>query len=71
MAADSGQPVVPTCISGSLDRMKKGDYFPRPGTIQLRFGEPIDPSEMNIDELTSLTEERVRAMMAEMKELQS
>lgn len=67
MAVDSGQPIVPTCIKGSLDLMKKGDYFPRPGIIQVQFGEPIDSSEMNIDELTSLTEEKVKEMMAEMK----
>lgn len=40
-AIDAGVPVVPVAISGSGDVLPAGGFRVRPGTIVVRFGEPL------------------------------
>jgi 1-acyl-sn-glycerol-3-phosphate acyltransferase len=41
IASRSGVPVVPVAIDGTHESMPKGRFFPRPGRIHVRFGEPF------------------------------
>ena len=40
-AVDLGIPVVPAHIEGAHSILAKGNFMPRPGTVTVRFGEPI------------------------------
>jgi 1-acyl-sn-glycerol-3-phosphate acyltransferase len=40
-AVDLGVPVVPAYIEGAHSILAKGKFMPRPGTVTVRFGEPI------------------------------
>ena len=40
-AVDLGVPVVPAHIEGAHNILAKGKFMPRPGTVTVRFGEPI------------------------------
>jgi 1-acyl-sn-glycerol-3-phosphate acyltransferase len=40
-AVDLGVPVVPAHIEGAHNILAKGKLMPRPGTVTVRFGEPI------------------------------
>lgn len=60
LARRAGVPIVPIGIRGSLDVWPRDAAAPRPGTVELHVGEPIDEREVaegTIDELI----ERVRA----------
>ena len=41
LALESGVPVVPAYISGSFQTLQKGQTFPRPHPIHVRFGPPL------------------------------
>ncbi len=68
MAISSGAPVIPTCITGSFECMPKGSKLAKPGTITVKFGEPIDTSDMSIDnkkdidDLVKMTEQKIIEM---------
>jgi len=40
-AVDLGVPVVPAHIEGAHNILAKGKFMPRPGSVTVRFGEPI------------------------------
>jgi 1-acyl-sn-glycerol-3-phosphate acyltransferase len=40
-AVELGVPVVPAHIAGARNILAKGNFLPRPGTVTVRFGEPI------------------------------
>jgi 1-acyl-sn-glycerol-3-phosphate acyltransferase len=40
-AVELGVPVVPAYIEGAHKTLAKGNFLPRPGTVTVRFGEPI------------------------------
>ena len=40
-AVELGVPVVPAHIGGARNILAKGQFLPRPGTVTVRFGEPI------------------------------
>jgi 1-acyl-sn-glycerol-3-phosphate acyltransferase len=40
-AVELGVPVVPAYIKGARSILTKGKFVPRPGTVTVRFGEPI------------------------------
>jgi len=40
-AVDLGVPVVPAHIQGAHNILAKGKLMPRPGTVTVRFGEPL------------------------------
>lgn len=39
----TGTPIVPIHIDGARHSLPRGGYFPRPGPVRVRFGQPIDP----------------------------
>ena len=39
-------PVVPVTLKGTRDSLPPGRYVPRPGWVQITFGAPLDPHEL-------------------------
>ena len=66
MARQLGLPILPVSISGSTKILPKACLFPRPGTIRLRFHEPIVPDDF--PETRELMAEVRRAMEAGLAE---
>lgn len=57
-------PLVPVAIEGAFDAWPRTHRFPRPATIQIQFGEPLQPeqvSEFSDRELVAELERRIRA----------
>jgi 1-acyl-sn-glycerol-3-phosphate acyltransferase len=65
VALKTGAPIVPTGVSGAHDVMPPGTFWLTPGTITLRFGEPIDPGEYSVREKDALMA-RVRSKVSEL-----
>src|SRR5580704_1867440 len=70
-AAELGVPVVPAHIAGARNILAKGKFLPRPGTVTVRFGEPIRFASNSFDHLPArglrkaaveLIEQRIRAL---------
>lgn len=55
LAIQTGVDVVPAAIFGSRGVMRKGSFLIRPGTIRVRFGEPIDVEGLDFDDRHELT----------------
>ena len=64
LAIQTGVEVVPAAIFGSRDVMKKGSLLVHPGTIRIRFGEPIPVDEYELDQRSQLTKEAREALVA-------
>jgi len=70
-ALDAGLPVVPVALSGSGRLLPAGSLMPRPGTIRMRIGDPIDATGMAPDDrevLTARARDAIEAMLAELEE---
>ncbi len=65
MAVKAGIPIVPMAISGSRQVLPKGSLKIRPGTIEIRFGDPIPTGEYTMENKEILME-RVRNAIREM-----
>jgi len=68
LAIQSGVEIVPFAVSGSRDVLPKGRWRVRPGTITVRFGEPVPTAgltEEDRDRLTRDVRRRVRSMLDE------
>ena len=63
LALKSGIPIVPVGIRGSLEVQRRGSRIVKPGTIRLRYGEPIEVGDHSVRNRGSLAE-RVRAQIA-------
>ncbi len=66
LALQLGVPVIPAAVLGSREIMPKGRMRVKPGTMQIRIGEPIpieglDESDRDI--LVQRTRERIRALL--------
>lgn len=46
LAQGAGVPILPVAVSGAADVLPVGDWRIRPGTIRVRMGAPISPSEV-------------------------
>ena len=64
LAIQTGSDVVPTAIFGSRDVMRKGSFWIRPGTIRVRFGEPISVDGYTVDQRDELTNKAWDALKA-------
>jgi 1-acyl-sn-glycerol-3-phosphate acyltransferase len=64
LALQTGADVVPGAISGSRDVMPKGSLRIRPGTVRVRFGEPIRVGSMQVDQRDELTRKAWEAVAA-------
>ncbi len=68
IAIQSGVEIVPFAVSGSRDVLPKGRWRVGPGTITVRFGEPVPTAgltEEDRDRLTREVRQRVRSMLDE------
>src|SRR3984885_13666942 len=70
-AVELGVPVVPAYIEGARGILAKGRFVPRPGTVTVRFGEPIRFASNSSDPVADrgirkaaveLLEQRIRAL---------
>jgi 1-acyl-sn-glycerol-3-phosphate acyltransferase len=64
LAIQAGVEVVPAAIVGSREVMRKGSLLIRPGTITVRFGEPIHVSGLAVEDRNQLTERAWQALAA-------
>jgi 1-acyl-sn-glycerol-3-phosphate acyltransferase len=64
LAIQTGVEVVPAAISGSRSVMRKGSIRIRPGTIRVRFGDPIEVSGLGLDKRNDLTKRAHDALAA-------
>jgi 1-acyl-sn-glycerol-3-phosphate acyltransferase len=64
LAIQAGVEVVPAAISGSRSVMRKGSMRIRPGTIRVRFGDPIEVSGLDLDMRNELTKRAHNALAA-------
>lgn len=64
LAIQTGVEIVPTAILGSREVMRKGSLIIHPGTIRLRFGDPIPVDDVGLDRRDELTNEAREALMA-------
>ena len=65
IAIRSGVPIVPTAISGTARALPPGSLHLRPGTVEIRFGEPIPTDGLDSRAARDLTEQlrqRIRAL---------
>lgn len=54
--------IVPAAITGSREVMRKGSLLVRPGTIRVRFGDPIEVGGLAFDDRNELTERAQEAV---------
>lgn len=64
LAIQTGVEVVPAAISGSREIMKKGSWLVRPGTVRIRFGDPIPVEGYTLDQRNELTLAARKALVA-------
>lgn len=65
LAVRAGVPVVPVAVSGTYDILRPRTLVVRPGSVTIRFGEPIDVGAYRPDDVDGLLE-RVRASVVAM-----
>lgn len=68
LAITAGVPVVPMVIYGTIERMRRGSWQIRPGTIEVTFLEPIPTTGYTYDdrgELVELVQSRMEAVLRE------
>jgi len=66
LGIQTGTEIVPAAIVGSRDIMPKGSLLIRPGTITVRFGQPIPVEALEMDdrdELTRRAHEAIRGLL--------
>ena len=66
LALKAGVPILPVGISGSGKVLPKGHFFPRPGTIIIRIGPPLDPSGFSAQDkkkLAAALQKKISALL--------
>ncbi|MFQ5537427.1 MAG: lysophospholipid acyltransferase family protein [Gemmatimonadota bacterium] len=66
LAIQTGVEIVPAAIIGARDVMKKGSLLIHPGTIRIRFGEPVPVERLTMEDRNDLarrTREAVAALL--------
>ena len=58
----AGLTIVPFAISGSLGVLRRGCYRLHPGTVRIRFAEPIPPDELSVLSADRLLDRVVEAV---------
>lgn len=64
LAIAAGVPVVPILIEGAFELMPGGALYPRPGTVTLRVGAPIQTTGMSYHDRDRLAVETTAALEA-------
>ena len=63
LASELNVPIVPIKLDGLFELKKRHQYFVRPGTVSITFGDPIEFSrEQSAAEITSELEQRLRLL---------
>lgn len=65
MAIKAQAPIVPVAVHGGRDAMRKGSWFVRPVTVNVRIGEPVETAGYSLDDRDRLIEvvrERIEAL---------
>jgi long-chain acyl-CoA synthetase len=68
LAIKLGLPVIPIGIDGSGERLPPGTRIPRPGTIHVRFGTPLQVPEMERQEEEAGEDDRVSRLTARLEQ---
>ncbi len=71
IAKRAGVPVIPVGLDGTFDAWPRHQRFPRRSVIQVQFGQPIEPFEiqaMTDEQLVQEVERRIRACHAKCRE---
>jgi 1-acyl-sn-glycerol-3-phosphate acyltransferase len=69
LALASQTPVIPTVVYGTIDIMRKGSFWIRPGTIHLHFLEPIPTTGYDYDHRAELMTATWTAMADTLRDL--
>lgn len=67
LALQLGVPIIPVAVAGTRAIMPKGAWTVRPGTIEVRFGEPIEVTNYAADDRDTLVQ-IVRQRILELRE---
>ena len=63
LTSELNVPVVPIRLDGLFELKKRRQYFVRPGTVSVTFGEPVQfRAEETAEEITRELEARVRIL---------
>ena len=65
LGIQAGADIVPAAITGAREVMRKGSWVIRPGTVRIRFGQPVSVQGYSIKDRNELTE-RVRGELIRM-----
>ncbi|HET8997434.1 MAG TPA: lysophospholipid acyltransferase family protein, partial [Acetobacteraceae bacterium] len=65
VAAEAGVPVVPVTISGTRAVLRGGQWFPRPGAIQVRIGRALMPDGRDFAAAVRLRDRTRAAILAQ------
>ena len=60
-------PVVPVVIDGAFERFPIGKKFPRPGTITIRFLDPVLPDGKSFEQISDETRRSIEKGLSEGK----
>lgn len=63
-AIQAGVPVVPVAIDGAFEVLPRGGFDPRPGTIRLSLGEPVETRTLGVGDRRALAREIHRRVLA-------
>ena len=63
-AAEAGVPVVPVALTGTRAILRGGGWFPRPGSIDVRIGQPIAPAGGDWPSVLALRDKTRQALLA-------
>jgi long-chain acyl-CoA synthetase len=61
ISKELGIPVIPVTIDGTYKLFSFGSFFPKPGTIKIRFHDPIFPSDKSYDDIVDITYNTVKS----------
>jgi 1-acyl-sn-glycerol-3-phosphate acyltransferase len=64
LAIQAGVDVVPAAIAGSREIMRKGSLLIRPGTIRVKFGEPISVDGLGHEDRNQLTDRARQSLVS-------
>lgn len=65
LAIRTGLPIVPVGIRGTLPVQRRGSFRIRPGRVEIRYGEPVDPASFGVrgrGELEALVRQRLEEL---------
>ncbi len=65
IAKELNVPIIPAAIRGTFEMLPPDRMFPRPAKVNVSFGKPIHPKEMDYDEIVKRLRQEVVMMLGE------